>query len=154
MRLVPLKSECLGAEAHDLPFSPENLTSQPSTFLGTQTSKRNWPRTLWALMLGKLGRQTGLSFCSSCGVPHSLSLWCPAELGKKKWSVGPTATLLRLLFEFIATFCRSQIKSDISSCVPSIPVLSLSSITFCEYIVTAFSNKWFTAILYWIGWCL
>jgi hypothetical protein len=155
-RLIPLKGEFLGAEARGLPFRfPQNFTSQPSTFLGTQTSKRNCPRTLWALMLGKLGTQIGSSFCSSRGIPDSLSLLlCPAELGKKKWSLGPTATLLKLSFELIATFCRSQINSDISSCVPSIPVLSRSSITFREYVDTAFSNNWLTAALYWIGWCL
>jgi len=151
MCLMPLKGD-----TRDLPLRfPQNFTSsQPSTFFGTQTSKRNCPRTLWALMLGKLGAQTGSSFCSSRGIPDSLSLLlCPAELGKKKWSLGPTATLLKLSFELIATFCRSQINSDISSCVPSIPVLSRSSITFREYVDTAFSNKWLTAALYWIGWC-
>lgn len=154
MRLMPLKGECRGGEARNLPFRfPEHFKSQHSTFLGTQTSKRNWPRTLWGLMLGKLGTQ-GFSFCSSCGIPDSLSLLCPAELGKKKWSLGPNATLLKLSFELIATFCRSQINSDISSWVPSIPVLSRSSIAFREYMDVAFSNKCLTAALYWIGCCL
>lgn len=81
-RLMPWSGECLRAEATGCPFKePQNLMSQPSTFLGTQASNRSSPRTLCALILGGVGRWTDLSFRSSCG-PGSRPLWYSAELGK------------------------------------------------------------------------
>lgn len=98
---------------------PPNLISQPSMFLGTHESNRNCPRTLLAFMLvGWSGRKDDLSLCSSCEDDGSvLLLWYGAELGKKKWSLGPVATLFRLWLESTATFWRSHINSEISSCV-------------------------------------
>lgn len=122
INFVPGKGECLRAEASGCPFrEPWNLISQPSTFFGTQTSKRNWPRTLCALMPGGLESGDVLSFGSGeegC----SPTSWESAELGKKKWSLGPTATLLKLWFELTAAFWRSHINSGISS--PSMLLLS------------------------------
>lgn len=153
MLLRPWGGEFLRAEANGCPFKdPPNLISQPSTFLGTQTSNRTWPSTLCALMLGALGREIDLSFCSSCKDPESLPLWFSAELGKKKWSLGSTATLLRLWLEFTATFRRSQISSDISSCMPSMLAFwPSSSWILWQKTIAAFSRKWVTDDLYCIG---
>ena len=147
--------EYLRAEASGCPFKePENLISQPSMFLGTQTSKRNCPRTLCALMRGGSGTGTDLSFSSSGEGPESLPFWYSAELGKKKWSLGSIATLLRLWFEFTAAFWRLHINSDISSCVPSMPALSPSSWIFWRCTEAAFSRSSVTAALYSVGYCL
>lgn len=156
MRFMAFNGERLLAEANGWPFKePENLISQPSMFFGTQASKRTWPRTLWALILGGgLEDWVDLSFGSSCSDPEeSLPVWYSAELGKKKWSLGPSATLLRLWFESTAAFWRSQIKSDNSSCMPSMPVLSPSLRDFWEKTDRACSSSLETAALYWIGQC-
>ena len=56
---------CLLKEADD-------LKSQPSTFLGMQTSKRIWPRTPCGLIVGGVRKWTRFSLCSSCKDPTSL----------------------------------------------------------------------------------
>jgi hypothetical protein len=76
------------------------LMSHPSTFFGTQTSNIFWPRTPRGSILGGYD-----SCCLSIRESDSLdSLWS-FELGKKKWSLGLLATLLRLSFELAATLC-------------------------------------------------
>lgn len=69
--LPAFNGECLRAEEVGWPFEEvENLTSQPSMFLGTQASKRIWPTKVCALKLG-FG-QIGRSFLSSGEEPESL----------------------------------------------------------------------------------
>lgn len=152
---MAFKGEYLRTEATGWPFKdPENLISQPSMFLGTQASKRTWPRTLCALMRGGLGEWDDLSLRSSCKEPASPPVWCSAELGKKKWSFGPRATLLRLWFESTAALWRSQIKSEISSCIPSRPNLSMYFSVFSVKTETAFWSNPVTAAWYRNGHCL
>lgn len=134
-------------EASGSPFKqPENLISQPSTFFGTHASKRAWPRTLFALIQG-VGRCADRSFRSCCIDPNSLLFWYSDELGRKKWSLGPTATLLKLWFESTAAFWRSHIKSDISSSIWDL-------LSFSEKVETAFSSNSATAPVYCNDWCL
>lgn len=75
------------------------LMSQSSILFGMQTSKRIWLRTPWGLMLGR----SKISPCCllSDGPASFLSL-DSIELGRKKWSLGPFATLFRLSFELAA----------------------------------------------------
>lgn len=55
--LMPRMGDLLRTDANGSPFrEPENLISQPSTFFGTHASKRDWPRTLFALIQGGLER--------------------------------------------------------------------------------------------------
>lgn len=80
---MAFSGECLRAEEKGWHFKEEvYLTSQPSTFLGTQASKRIWPSTVCALKLG-FG-QMGRSFLSSEEEPESLTFCRSDELGKKK----------------------------------------------------------------------
>lgn len=142
--------------AYGWPFrEPPNLISHPSMFFGTHESNRNCPRTLWAFMLvGWSGRKEDLSLCSSCEDDGSLLLvvlWYGAELGKKKWSLGPVATLLRLWLEFTAAFWRSHINSEISSCVRA---LSPCCRIFCKWTDMAFSRKLEMTARYCIGLCV
>lgn len=99
------------AEANfGLPFNEaEGFMSQPSIFLGTHTSKSNWPRTPWALMLGMFCMWNSSPFCKL----DSLVPLDSMELGKKKWSLGSIATLFRLSLELAATLWRLQTDWDI-----------------------------------------
>lgn len=73
MHLIGLKWEFLREEVYGRLLKEfDDFISQPSTFLGTQTSKRTWPRTPWRLMLGGWGKWIKPSFCSSCKDPKSL----------------------------------------------------------------------------------
>lgn len=70
---MAFRGESLRTEENGWPFKEEvHLTSQPSTFLGTQASKRIWPSTVCALKLG-FG-QIGRFFLSEEEEPESLTL--------------------------------------------------------------------------------
>lgn len=128
---------------------PLNLISQPSTFFATQASKNTWPRTVFMLMQG-LDRWGDLSF-RSCRDSNSLLFWSSDELGRKKWSFGPTATLPKLWFEATAAFWRSQIKVEI--CIFSMLDFSPSFWIFSRKTETACSSNSVKAVVHCVDWC-
>ena len=148
IHLMGLKGACLRVRADAGAFEePDDLISQSSTSLGTQTSKRIWPKTPWALMLGRLDRWIKPSLCSFRTDPTFLPSWYSNELGEMKWSFNSSATLPKHSFELLVAFSGWQMELDVSSCISKL-ILSASSLRILwEYIIAAFSRSSVTAAL-------
>ena len=144
--LMGLNGPSCRAEANvGRPFGDTvGLMSHPSTFFGTQTSNRIWPRTPLGSMQGGWDM---LRLWSSIREPGSRDSSWSFELGKKKWSLGLLATLLKLSFELAAALCRLHTECAI--------LYSWSPAIFKSYswlrwqkVTRAFSNISSTAVLY------
>lgn len=144
--LIGLNGPSCRAEANvGRPFGDTvGLMSHPSTFFGTQTSNRIWPRTPLGSMLGGWDKWR---LWSSIREPGSLDSSWSFELGKKKWSLGLLATLLKLSFELAAALCKLQTECAILySWSPAI-FESHSWLRWQKVMRTFFSIS-FTAVLY------
>jgi hypothetical protein len=144
--LIGLNGPSCRAEVSDEhPFGDTvGLMSHPSTFFGTQTSNRIWPRTPWG------SRWDGCDICRLCSSIRESgsfdSLWS-FELGKKKWSLGLLATLLRLSFELAAALCRLHTECAILYSWSPVALLSFSW-PLWQKVTRAFFNRSFTAYPY------
>lgn len=101
IHFIGLKCEILLAEVNVCKEDDEDdLKSQSSTFFGTQTSNRIWPRIPWALTNGGVDRGIKLSLGVSWTDPTSLPSWYSTDPGTTKWSFKSRVILWQLWYWF------------------------------------------------------